>query len=109
MVLFLRLRSPEQSLEDERRFHEEPFEYEADLETAVKTVSLDLSGPERIECPSPSRVPRSGKRRERAWSALAARALVLLSLVRLYLPRCLHGFPFLRFPHGLKDNGLSYV
>jgi hypothetical protein len=61
MVLFLRLRSPEQSLDDERRFHEEPFEYAADLEAAIKTVSLDLFGPERIECPSPSRVPRSGQ------------------------------------------------
>lgn len=43
------------------KFHEEPFEYEADLEDAIKTVSADLFGPERIYLDVKKKIGAKGK------------------------------------------------
>ncbi len=43
------------------KFYEEPFEYEADLEAAIKTVSADLFGPERIYLDVKKKIGAKGK------------------------------------------------
>ena len=43
------------------KFYEEPFEYEADLEAAIKAVSADLFGPERIYLDVKKKIGAKGK------------------------------------------------